>query len=124
MAGGAGSGKAAALAVLSRRADPVAPTNEAPASVAAPLKNSRLSTKLFREGTGSFSLGMIVPAFLGRNSLFQICPLLENICHSERSEESLISFLCACIEERFLASLGMTGVTKFSLSSNEKGAGG
>jgi hypothetical protein len=64
MAGGAGSGKPAALAVLSKSDDPVAPTNEAPARVAAPLKNSRLSTKLLREGIGSFSLGMVVPAFL------------------------------------------------------------
>src|ERR1700722_2198250 len=59
MDGGAGSGKPAAFAVLSRSEDPVAPTSEAPASVAAPLRNSRLSTKLFREGFGNFSLGMI-----------------------------------------------------------------
>jgi hypothetical protein len=58
MDGGSGSGKAAALAVLSRSDDPVAPASVAPASVAAPLRKLRLSTKLFREGSGNFSLGM------------------------------------------------------------------
>jgi hypothetical protein len=63
MEGGAGSGSGAALAELSSNADPVPPTSEAPARVAAPLRNSRLSTKLFRVGTGTFSLGMIILPF-------------------------------------------------------------
>jgi hypothetical protein len=72
IAGGAGSGKPAAFAVVSSSEDPVAPTNEAPASVAAPLRNSRLSTKLFREEFGSFSLGMI---FSPDNSLSVLVPV-------------------------------------------------
>jgi hypothetical protein len=39
----------------------VPPTKEAPAKVAAPLRKSRLSTKLFLAGTGIFSLGISVP---------------------------------------------------------------
>jgi hypothetical protein len=68
MEGGKGSGREAALAELSSNDDPAPPTKEAPASVAAPLRNSRLSTKLFLDGTGSFSLGMIdSPAFLDQS---------------------------------------------------------
>jgi hypothetical protein len=58
MDGGAGSGMGAALAELSSNDDPPL-TREAPARVAAPLRNSRRSTKLFRAGAETFSLGMI-----------------------------------------------------------------
>jgi hypothetical protein len=57
---GGGSGGSAALAELSSNADPAPPTREAPANVAAPLRKSRLSTKLFFVGSGVFSLGMVV----------------------------------------------------------------
>jgi hypothetical protein len=66
MEGGAGSGGSAALAVLSSNDDPAPPTREAPARVAAPLRKSRLSTKLFLVETGTFSVGIVVsPASLG-----------------------------------------------------------
>jgi hypothetical protein len=65
MEGGTGLGKGAALAELSSNDDPAPPTREAPARVAAPLRKSRLSTKVFLVGTGTFSLGIAVsPALL------------------------------------------------------------
>jgi hypothetical protein len=80
MEGGAGSGKAAALAVLSSNEDPAPPTSEAPARVAAPLRKSRRSTKLFLEETGSFSPGMVNdPTFLGR------IPELLFLVHQQKS---------------------------------------
>jgi hypothetical protein len=56
-----------ALAELSNSDDPVPPTSEAPARVAAPLRNSRLSTKLVLAGTGMFSLGIFPPDVYKRN---------------------------------------------------------
>jgi hypothetical protein len=65
MEGGAGSGGSAALAELSSNDDPAPPTREAPAKVAAPLRKSRLSTKVFLGGAGTFSLGIVAsPALL------------------------------------------------------------
>jgi hypothetical protein len=65
MEGGVGSGMGAALAELSSNDDPAPPTREAPARVAALLRKSRLSTKLFFVGTGTFSLGIVAsPALL------------------------------------------------------------
>jgi hypothetical protein len=67
MAGGAGSGRGAALAELSSSADPPL-TREAPARVAAPLRKLRLSTKLFFVGKGIFSPGMDTPLEMNFNA--------------------------------------------------------
>jgi hypothetical protein len=110
MEGGAGSGTGAALAVLSNSDDPAPPTSEAPARVAAPLRNSRRSTKLFLVGTGTFSLGMVVPP----GFLYSLRKNPKR-CHSDPAlRERDLSFPWLSNPERFLTSFGMTKKHFFS----------
>jgi hypothetical protein len=105
MEGGAGSGTGAALAVLSNSDDPAPPTSEAPARVAAPLRNSRRSTKLFLVGTGTFSSWLPLqfaekPKTLsfrsrlaGEGSLFSLALKPREIPHFVRNDKKAFFFV-------------------------------